>query len=80
MSGVWAYIAEKDGYWVGVIAADLAGPKETASFISKYIRNGFSVVSLKNREEYEAKLAELKPYSESPEWASKHARKSRRPA
>lgn len=69
---VWAYIAHKNGYWAGVAAPDL---NDIGRWVGKFIRDGFSVSSVKNRDEYNVMLNELKPWHEFDEWKAKHSKK-----
>lgn len=75
MSAVWAYVAHKDGYWAGVASSELQG---IGSWIGKFIKAGFTVSSVKDRDEYDATLKDLKPWHDSPEYKAKHPPKKQK--
>ena len=51
----WAFIAHKNGRWGGVCTAD----KTAGKFLSSFIADGYSVLTVYNREEYNAALAKM---------------------
>lgn len=73
---VWAYLAVKGEYWGGICSAKYDG-KRLGKFMSEFVRSGFEIISVADRNEYNQKLDLLKPYSDSPEFKMKHARKTK---
>ncbi|HVR57583.1 MAG TPA: hypothetical protein VMT72_12235 [Pseudolabrys sp.] len=69
----WAFIAHKDGYWAGVCSGDLP-KRELKRFLGDFAANGFSISTVNSREEYNAFLAPLKFWHDSPEWKMKHGK------
>ena len=55
----WAFIAHKDGYWAGVASAEL--PKRgLQKFLGDFAADGFSIMPVNSREEYDAALKTMK--------------------
>jgi hypothetical protein len=67
----WAFIAHKDGYWAGVCTAQMA-KRDLRKFLGDFAAEGFSIMSVNDRDEYNKALSELKFWHESPEWKMKH--------
>jgi hypothetical protein len=67
---VWAYVAHRDGKWVGVIAGslDLSGKeaekwtREIAKFCGNEIASGGEITRVYSREEYEALVKGMEPW------------------
>ena len=73
----WAFIAHKGGYWAGVISAEV--PKsDLKRFLGDFGVDGFDITTVHSREEYLAKIKELKFWHDSPEWIAKHGKKKRK--
>lgn len=60
---IFAYIAHKDGEWVGVCSAK-GDRSNIAKFLSFYVRQGFDIMSVATREEYLAKLDSMKMWGD----------------
>lgn len=73
MAEPWAFIAHKDEFWAGVCAADVPRPDLT-EFIGDFVADGFSIMTVHSRAEYDATLAKMKFWHESPEWLMKHGK------
>jgi len=69
---IWAYIAHRDGYFIGAIAVGDMPPKWVADNVHDFLMDGCAIMATHTREEYERELAKLKCLSESPEWKAKH--------
>lgn len=54
---VWAYVAHKEGKFVGAISTE-AGQKEVGKFCGGFIASGFTITPTYNRDEY---LALIEP-------------------
>ena len=61
----WAYIAHKDGYFAGVASPSLPA-KDLRDFLAEFAADGFSIMTVTSREEYEAALASMKPWGKRP--------------
>lgn len=58
----WAFIAHRDGYWGGVAASTL--PKnDLRKFLGDFAADGYAIMTVYNRDEYNAALANLRPFS-----------------
>lgn len=57
----WAYIAHKDGYWCGVASPELPA-KDLRDFLGDFAADGFSIMTVFSREEYDAALKDMKPW------------------
>ena len=51
----WAFIAHKDGQWAGVAAANM-DRKDLRKFLGDFAAEGFALMTVYNRDEYEAVL------------------------
>ena len=59
----WAFITHKDGYWHGVAAANL--PKASLrKFLGDAAASGSAIMTVYNRDEYNAALKSLKMWNE----------------
>lgn len=65
MTAAWAYIAHKDGYWCGVASPELPA-KDLRKFLGDFAADGFSIMTVHSREEYDAVLTDMKPWSKRP--------------
>jgi hypothetical protein len=65
VSTPFAYIAHKDGYWCGVASPDLPA-KDLRDFLGDFAADGFSIMTVNSREEYEAALASMKSWGKRP--------------
>lgn len=65
MGEVWSYICHKDGHWAGLVSPEV-GKKELARFLGQFAAEGFSISSVASRDEFDAKMATLKPWSKHP--------------
>lgn len=61
----WAYIAHKDGYWAGIISATVP-KKDLSKFLGDFAGDGFSILTVNNRDEYNAALAGMQVWSKRP--------------
>lgn len=66
----WAFIAHKDAHWAGVIAAD-ATKKEIKKFLGEFAADGFSILTVHNRDEYNKVLDTMKIWHEHPDYKRK---------
>ena len=57
----WAYLAHKDGRFCGVTAANLP-KRELGKFLGDFAASGCAIITVGNRDEYNAELAKLKPW------------------
>lgn len=57
----WAFIAHKDGCYAGIASAELP-KRDLRKFLGDYAADGFSILSVNNREEYDAEMAKLKSW------------------
>lgn len=67
----WAFIAYKGEYWAGVCSAQVP-KRDLKNFLGEFGADGFSITSVENRDEYDAKLKGMKFWHDSPEWKAKH--------
>lgn len=73
MSEPWAYIAHKDGYWGGWHSARLlnrefnkAEKRALAKFIAGFVKDGFSIITVESREEYDRVIGGMRSWSQRP--------------
>lgn len=57
----WAFIAHKDGRWAGVAAANMP-KKDLRKFLGDFAADGFEIMTVKSRDEYNAALAKLRTW------------------
>ena len=67
----WSYIAHKNGYWAGLAAGEMR-QSDLRKFLGEFAANGFTITPVHSREEFDAELAKLRPWRESPEWKAAH--------
>lgn len=60
---IFAYIAHKDGEWVGVCSA-MIDRGEMAKFMIPFVIKGFDIMSVATREEYLARLDSMKMWGD----------------
>lgn len=70
----WAYIAHKGEYWGGVAATSMPA-KDLAKFISDFVKDGYEIMPIADRDEYEAKMAGMKMIHEHPDFKPKKTRR-----
>lgn len=71
----WVYIAHKGDYWGGLIAANI-DRKSLSKFMSDYVKDGFDIMAVPDREKYLKIIDTMKPWNESPDYVpTKRARK-----
>ncbi len=71
MDKAWAYIAHKDGYWAGVASATLSS-QSLAEFMREFLDDGFSIMAVASRDEYDTALNKLGFWHDSPEFKAKN--------
>lgn len=62
----WAFIAHKDGYWAGVASSTLP-KKDLREFLGDFAADGFSIMTVYSRDEYNAAFGTFKYWHERPE-------------
>lgn len=66
----FVYIARKGEYWGGIMSSDMP-PKMLAKEIASYVRDGFEIVGVHDRETYFSMLESMKPWNQSPDFVAK---------
>ena len=61
--GPWAFIAHKDGRLGGVAAAEIP-KRELRKFLGDFAADGFDIMTVNSRDEYNAALPKLKQFGE----------------
>lgn len=61
----WAHICHRDGKWGGLIAAD-SPRKDLAKFLAGFIADGYEVMTVRSRAEYNAALAKMEMQESRP--------------
>lgn len=57
----WAFIAHRDGEWMGVLSAELP-KRELHNHLGGYVAKGCTIFTAYNRDEYLAELERLEMY------------------
>lgn len=69
MSEPFAYICHKDNHWAGV-TSPAVGKKDLAKFLGEFAADGFSILTVKTREEYERVIGGMKMWRDHPDFQS----------
>ena len=71
---IFGYIAHKDGYWGGICSSSMP-PKDLAKFLADFVKDGFEIMTVADRDDYNAKIKDMKPWSDSPYFKPKRSRR-----
>jgi hypothetical protein len=63
----FAYICHKDNHWAGITSPEVSNLKQ---FLGRFAADGFSIITVADREEYERVIGGMKMWRDHPDYQS----------
>lgn len=67
MSEPFAYICHRDNHWAG-ITSPAVGKRELKKFLGEFAADGFSIINVADRAEFDRVMSGMRPWHEHPDY------------